>query len=167
MKTSHLLLLAVAVIAASPSLLLGQVDTRWKQHDMNRPVPPVVASRHFQHASRTGTGRPRTPSCSSTAKICRSGSRMTAARRSGKSRTDTVEVAGENGRNANKGSFRRLPIARRISRANASARRRARSAETAACFSRAFTKCRCSIPTKRKLTPTARRRRSTANILRW
>ncbi|MHB8499804.1 MAG: 3-keto-disaccharide hydrolase [Candidatus Acidiferrales bacterium] len=42
MKTSHLALLAVAVIAASPTILLGQVDTRWKQHDMNRPVPPVI-----------------------------------------------------------------------------------------------------------------------------
>ena len=42
MKTSHLSLLAVAVVAASPSILLGQVDTRWKIHDLNRPVPAVV-----------------------------------------------------------------------------------------------------------------------------
>ncbi|MGB7284767.1 MAG: DUF1080 domain-containing protein [Candidatus Acidiferrum sp.] len=42
MKIIHLTLLAAAVMVASPSILLGQVDTRWKQHDMNRPVPPVV-----------------------------------------------------------------------------------------------------------------------------
>jgi hypothetical protein len=42
MKTSHLSLLAVAVVAASPTLLLAQVDTKWKIHDMNRPVPPVI-----------------------------------------------------------------------------------------------------------------------------
>jgi hypothetical protein len=42
MKTSRLSLLAVVVFAATPSLLLAQVDTKWKIHDMNRPVPPVV-----------------------------------------------------------------------------------------------------------------------------
>ncbi|MGC0774266.1 MAG: DUF1080 domain-containing protein [Candidatus Acidiferrum sp.] len=42
MDKNHLSLLAVAVMAASPGILLGQVDTRWKQHDMNRPVPTVV-----------------------------------------------------------------------------------------------------------------------------
>ena len=42
MKTSHLSFLAAAIMAASPAILLGQVDTRWKQHDMNRPVPPVI-----------------------------------------------------------------------------------------------------------------------------
>jgi len=42
MNTNRLSLLAVAVMAACPSILLGQVDTRWKQHDMNRPVPTVV-----------------------------------------------------------------------------------------------------------------------------
>jgi len=42
MKTSHLSLLAVAVMAASPNILLGQVDPKWKIHDLDRPVPPVV-----------------------------------------------------------------------------------------------------------------------------
>jgi len=42
MNTSHPSLLAAIVLAACPSILLGQVDTRWKQHDMNRPVPTVV-----------------------------------------------------------------------------------------------------------------------------
>ncbi|MGH9744099.1 MAG: 3-keto-disaccharide hydrolase [Candidatus Acidiferrum sp.] len=42
MKTSHLSFIAAIVIAGSPGILLGQVDTRWKQHDMNRPVPAVV-----------------------------------------------------------------------------------------------------------------------------
>ncbi|MGC1618881.1 MAG: DUF1080 domain-containing protein [Candidatus Acidiferrum sp.] len=42
MKTTHLTLLAAAVIAVSPCILLGQVDTRWKIHDLNRPVPPVI-----------------------------------------------------------------------------------------------------------------------------
>jgi hypothetical protein len=42
MKTSRLSLLAIVVIAASPSLLLAQVDTKWKIHDLNRPVPPVI-----------------------------------------------------------------------------------------------------------------------------
>jgi hypothetical protein len=42
MKTSHLSFLAAVVIAASPSLLLAQVDTKWKIHDLTRPVPPVV-----------------------------------------------------------------------------------------------------------------------------
>jgi hypothetical protein len=42
MKTSHLSFLAAAIIAASPSLLLAQVDTKWKIHDLTRPVPPVV-----------------------------------------------------------------------------------------------------------------------------
>lgn len=42
MKTSHLSLLAAVVLAACPSIMLGQVDTRWKIHDLNRPVPPVI-----------------------------------------------------------------------------------------------------------------------------
>ncbi len=42
MKKNHLSLLAVAVMAASPSILRAQVDTRWKIHDLNRPVPPVI-----------------------------------------------------------------------------------------------------------------------------
>ena len=42
MKTSHLSLLAAFVLAACPSILVGQVDTRWKIHDLNRPVPPVI-----------------------------------------------------------------------------------------------------------------------------
>jgi len=42
MKTSHLSLLAVAATVASAGILLGQVDTRWKIHDLNRPVPPVI-----------------------------------------------------------------------------------------------------------------------------
>jgi hypothetical protein len=42
MKMSRTFFLAGAVIAASPSLLLAQVDTKWKIHDLNRPVPPVV-----------------------------------------------------------------------------------------------------------------------------
>lgn len=42
MKTSHLSLLAAAVMAASPNILLGQVDPKWKIHDLDRPVPPVV-----------------------------------------------------------------------------------------------------------------------------
>jgi hypothetical protein len=42
MKTSRLAFLAVVVITASPGILLAQVDTKWKIHDLNRPVPPVV-----------------------------------------------------------------------------------------------------------------------------
>jgi hypothetical protein len=42
MKISRLSLTATIVIATCPSLLLAQVDTKWKIHDMNRPVPPVV-----------------------------------------------------------------------------------------------------------------------------
>lgn len=42
MKITHVFFLAAAVMIASPAMLLGQVDTRWKQHDMNRPVPPVI-----------------------------------------------------------------------------------------------------------------------------
>lgn len=42
MKTSHLSLLAAAVMAVSPNILLGQVDPKWKIHDLERPVPPVV-----------------------------------------------------------------------------------------------------------------------------
>lgn len=42
MKPHRLSLLAALVIAASPSVLLGQVDTRWKIHDPNRPVPAVI-----------------------------------------------------------------------------------------------------------------------------
>lgn len=42
MKISHISLLAAAATVASPSILLGQVDTRWKIHDLNRPVPQVI-----------------------------------------------------------------------------------------------------------------------------
>jgi 3-keto-disaccharide hydrolase len=42
MKLHRLSLLAALAIAASPSVLLGQVDTRWKIHDPNRPVPAVI-----------------------------------------------------------------------------------------------------------------------------
>jgi len=42
MKPHRLSLLAALAIAASPSVLLGQVDTRWKIHDPNRPVPAVI-----------------------------------------------------------------------------------------------------------------------------
>lgn len=42
MKTLRLSLVAAAAAIACPAILLGQVDTRWKQHDMNRPVPPVI-----------------------------------------------------------------------------------------------------------------------------
>src|SRR5580658_3469248 len=42
MKTSRRVFLSAMVIAASPSLLLAQVDTKWKIHDMNRPVPAVI-----------------------------------------------------------------------------------------------------------------------------
>jgi hypothetical protein len=42
MKPHRLSLLAILAIAASPSVLLGQVDTKWKIHDPNRPVPPVI-----------------------------------------------------------------------------------------------------------------------------
>ena len=42
MKLHRLSLLAALAIAASPSVLLGQVDTRWKIHDPNRPVPVVI-----------------------------------------------------------------------------------------------------------------------------
>jgi hypothetical protein len=42
MKTRRLSLLAAAVLATSPSILLAQVDTKWKIHDLSRPVPPVV-----------------------------------------------------------------------------------------------------------------------------
>ncbi|HEY2547210.1 MAG TPA: DUF1080 domain-containing protein [Candidatus Acidoferrum sp.] len=42
MKTSRLSLLAAALLATSPSILLAQVDTKWKIHDLSRPVPPVV-----------------------------------------------------------------------------------------------------------------------------
>jgi len=42
MKKSRLSLFAFVVIAATPSILLAQVDTKWKIHDLNRPVPPVI-----------------------------------------------------------------------------------------------------------------------------
>jgi hypothetical protein len=42
MKTSRLSFLAVVVMALSPCILLAQVDTKWKIHDLNRPVPPVI-----------------------------------------------------------------------------------------------------------------------------
>ena len=42
MKTSRLFLFVTVAMAASPSILLAQVDTKWKIHDLNRPVPPVV-----------------------------------------------------------------------------------------------------------------------------
>ena len=42
MKTSRVILFAAAVFAASPSLLLAQVDPKWEIHDRNRPNPPVV-----------------------------------------------------------------------------------------------------------------------------
>ena len=33
---------AISLFALAPCIASGQVDTRWKIHDMNRPVPPVV-----------------------------------------------------------------------------------------------------------------------------
>jgi hypothetical protein len=42
MKKTFFLLANILVFAASPGILSAQVDTRWKIHDMNRPVPPVV-----------------------------------------------------------------------------------------------------------------------------
>ena len=42
MKTSRLSLLAAVVFAATPSLLVAQVDPKWEIHDRNRPNPPVV-----------------------------------------------------------------------------------------------------------------------------
>jgi hypothetical protein len=44
MKPHRLSLLAVLAFAASPSVLLGQVDTKWKIHDLSRPVPPVITA---------------------------------------------------------------------------------------------------------------------------
>jgi hypothetical protein len=56
MKTIHLVLLAATVMAASPGILLGQVDTRWKIHDLNRPVPPVIDP--GTSSTQTEPGRP-------------------------------------------------------------------------------------------------------------
>ena len=42
MKTLAVLSLAAAAASLYPSVLLAQVDTRWKIHDVNRPVPPVI-----------------------------------------------------------------------------------------------------------------------------
>jgi hypothetical protein len=44
MKPHRLSLLAILAFTASPSILLGQVDTRWKIHDLSRPVPPVITA---------------------------------------------------------------------------------------------------------------------------
>jgi hypothetical protein len=42
MKISCLSLVAAVAITLSPNILLAQVDTKWKIHDLNRPVPSVV-----------------------------------------------------------------------------------------------------------------------------
>jgi hypothetical protein len=42
MKTSRLSLVAALAIVATPSILRAQVDTKWKIHDLNRPLPAVV-----------------------------------------------------------------------------------------------------------------------------
>jgi hypothetical protein len=42
MKRIAFTLSAVVVLAASPSILQAQVDTKWKIHDLTRPVPAVI-----------------------------------------------------------------------------------------------------------------------------
>jgi hypothetical protein len=42
MKKLFPLLAAVALFALSPRVATAQVDTRWRIHDPNRPVPPVI-----------------------------------------------------------------------------------------------------------------------------
>lgn len=42
MKKRFLFVACILLFAACPSIVLGQVDTRWKIHDVGRPVPPVV-----------------------------------------------------------------------------------------------------------------------------
>jgi hypothetical protein len=42
MGRTRLSFLAVAMLAASPTILHAQIDPRWKIHDMDRPVPSVV-----------------------------------------------------------------------------------------------------------------------------
>ncbi len=42
MKRIVLVSLAALAFATSAGRALGQVDTRWKIHDMSRPVPPIV-----------------------------------------------------------------------------------------------------------------------------
>ncbi|HYL64765.1 MAG TPA: DUF1080 domain-containing protein [Candidatus Methylomirabilis sp.] len=42
MKKIHLLFAGIALFAVSPRIAAGQVDTRWKIHDPNRPVPAVI-----------------------------------------------------------------------------------------------------------------------------
>lgn len=42
MKKLYPLLAAVALFAATPRIAAAQVDTHWKIHDPDRPVPPVI-----------------------------------------------------------------------------------------------------------------------------
>lgn len=42
MKRIHVTVFAALTVACSPIIVSAQVDTRWKIHDMNRPVPPIV-----------------------------------------------------------------------------------------------------------------------------
>jgi len=42
MRKRLLFVASLVVCAACPALMTAQVDTRWKIHDMNRPVPPII-----------------------------------------------------------------------------------------------------------------------------
>lgn len=42
MKRIPIAAFAAFAVACSPMIVSAQVDTRWKIHDMNRPVPPIV-----------------------------------------------------------------------------------------------------------------------------
>jgi len=44
-----------------PRLSLGQEQIKWKIHDRNRPLPPVVDPGNGQHARRTGARAFRRP----------------------------------------------------------------------------------------------------------
>jgi hypothetical protein len=56
MKISCLSLVAAVAITLSPNILLAQVDTKWKIHDLNRPVPSVVDP--GSASTQDGPGRP-------------------------------------------------------------------------------------------------------------
>jgi len=96
--------LAALIIVASPSILLAQVDTKWKIHDLNRPVPPVVDPGSASTQDSPGHP-PRTQSSSSKEPISPDGNKRTARQRNGKSENGYAEVVQKSGFIYTKQSF--------------------------------------------------------------
>ena len=71
-RKGHCVLCGTAsVVAMTLAAGAASAQAHWKQHDMDRPRPEVVAP-----AAQTCRHRcPRTPSCCSTARTCRHGNR--------------------------------------------------------------------------------------------